>query len=59
MYEIDFYEDQHSNSEIQNFLQTLNRSHRKEDLVLLKKITFQLELLAQVGPQLREPIPNF
>ncbi|KRM02068.1 type II toxin-antitoxin system RelE/ParE family toxin [Lentilactobacillus farraginis] len=59
MYEIDFYEDQHSNSELRNFLQTLNQSHRKEDLVLLKKITFQLELLAQVGPQLREPQAKF
>lgn len=59
MYEIDFYEDRNGDCELRNFLETLNQSHRKEDMVLLRKITFQLELLAQLGPKLREPHAKF
>ncbi len=59
MYEIDFYEDRNGHSELQDFLEALNQSHRKEDLVLLRKIIFQLELLSQLGPQLREPHAKF
>ena len=55
MYEIDFYEDEQAYNNFEEFLNELLDSNEKSKQSQLKKIRYQMHLLEQLGPQLREP----
>ncbi|KLI74590.1 MULTISPECIES: type II toxin-antitoxin system RelE/ParE family toxin [Lacticaseibacillus] len=55
MYEVDFYEDKDGYSEIHDFLDRLNDSAQKSDRVLLAKTLYQIDLLEQLGPNMKMP----
>lgn len=59
MYQIDFYEDKNGYSEIKEFLKKLDSSNQKDDKKVLKKIIKQVDMLALLGNQLREPQAKF
>lgn len=49
MYKIDLYASANGHSEIQDFLNTLKSSHDPFDQSLFQKISYQIELLANLG----------
>ncbi|WP_329780869.1 type II toxin-antitoxin system RelE/ParE family toxin (plasmid) [Lactiplantibacillus plantarum] len=55
MYEIEVYEDKKGDSEIEDWLNKLNDSKQKDDQKILKKIRYQLKILAELGPKIRPP----
>lgn len=55
MYEIEVYEDKKGDSEIEDWLNKLNDSKQKDDQKILKKIRYQLKILAELGPEIRPP----
>lgn len=55
MYEIDVYEDKHGHSEIKDWLDELNASSQKDDQKILKKVRYQLKILAELGSDIRPP----
>lgn len=59
MYDIDFYEDKSGYSDVADFINFLDQSNQKQDLQILKKLTYQLELLSQLGNKMHEPQAKF
>jgi phage-related protein len=55
MYEIEAYEDKNGHSEIKDWLDELNESKQKDDQKVLKKVRYQLKVLAELGPDIRPP----
>ncbi|MBR0427910.1 MAG: type II toxin-antitoxin system RelE/ParE family toxin [Clostridia bacterium] len=55
MYDIDFYEDIHGNSEVYEYIQQLRQNLNKKNKQKLKKIDMYIDLLAQEGLKLKEP----
>lgn len=55
MYEIEAYEDKNGYSEIKDWLDKLNESKQKDDQKVLKKVRYQLKILAELGPDIRSP----
>lgn len=48
MYQIDFYEDKTGYSDVEEFIEHLDKSTQKQDHQILTKLTYQLELLSQL-----------
>lgn len=59
MYQIDFYEDRSGFSDVEEFINKLDQSNQKQDRQILTKLTYQLELLSQLGNQMHEPQAKF
>ncbi|MCU6430013.1 type II toxin-antitoxin system RelE/ParE family toxin [Lacticaseibacillus paracasei] len=55
MYRITFYEDSDGYSDFETFLEELLSSNEKSRHTLLKKVRYQMKLLEELGPKLREP----
>lgn len=55
MYQIDFYEDRNGYSDFEDYLESLLDSKDNADIAILKKIRYQMKLLENLGPALREP----
>lgn len=55
MYEIEVYEDRSGYSEIKVWLDSLNESKQKNDQKVLKKVRYQLKILAELGNEIRPP----
>jgi len=55
MYAITSYSAQSDYDEIALFFTRLSQSHQQADVALMRKITHQLNLLAELGPQLGMP----
>lgn len=54
-YQIIFYSNAKGNNDIATFLTNLSNSHQKNDIALMKKITHQLDMLTDLGPNLGMP----
>lgn len=59
MYQIDFYEDKTGYSDVEEFIEHLDESNQKQDHQILTKLTYQLELLSQLGNRMHEPQAKF
>lgn len=59
MYQIDFYEDSTGYSDVEEFINHFDQSKQKQDHQILTKLTYQLELLSQLGNQMHEPQAKF
>lgn len=59
MYQIDFYEDKNGISDVTEFIEYLDQSTQKQDHQILTKLTYQLELLSQLGNMMHEPQAKF
>lgn len=59
MYQIDFYEDKNGFSDVVEYIEQLNESSQKQDKQVLKKLTYQLNLLSRIGTNLHEPQAKF
>lgn len=59
MYEIDFYKDENGRSDVTDYLEKLDKSHQKQDKQVLTKLTYQLDLLAELGNQMHMPQAKF
>lgn len=59
MYQIDFYEDENGYSDIEEFIHHLDNSNQKQDHQILTKLTYQLDLLSQLGNKMHEPQAKF
>lgn len=55
MYQIDFYEDENGNSDVEDFIKKLDSSNQLQDKQILKKIYHQLELLGDLGYMITMP----
>lgn len=55
MYQIDFYENKQGYSDVVSFIEKLDQSRQIQDQQVLKKLTYQLELLSALGDLMHEP----
>ena len=57
--EVNYYHDQHGKSEIGEFIDRLAHSSQKQDVAVLKKLAYQIELLKGLGTNLGMPQAKF
>lgn len=55
-YKVEFYEDEHGNCPIADWLRELDRNRCKDNQIMLKKIYYQIERLEHEGLSIGEPI---
>lgn len=55
MFKIELYEDIHGKSEVNKYIESLQKSHVKDDRIKSKKIAMYLDLLSKYGLSLNEP----
>ena len=58
MYDIDFYEDEHGNSDVQNFIKELREKSEtsKDAKINFNKVVAYIDMLEEMGTRVGEPV---
>ncbi|MBD5316846.1 MAG: type II toxin-antitoxin system RelE/ParE family toxin [Bacteroides sp.] len=59
MYKIDFYADKNGYSEVIDYIKKLDNSNQKQDKQILKKLYYQLDMLSNLGNEMKMPQSRF